>query len=308
MTQSSVLLLAQQAVRSFLDSVDIHLPKYARDRELERRVNEVVSQWGCERSMGPYVVPATILTITAYAHITDMETKVLITVFTTFIAIMDDPAFFDGLTPADFHRNMCAGVVQRDPGLLGEFTKVLERMWDHYPGFTANTIFTSALRFINASVMENEWQGETFCLAARPFVEYKRSMTATTEAYACFIWPKSQFPDYRTYVQAIPDTMLYVSKVNDVLSFYKEELAGEKDNYIHERAMATGRSTSMVLREVIDETVAAVRRVRYVLGDTDARAAWENFAAGYIRVHTDNPRYRLKDILGGEYLLDMSSD
>ncbi|KAH9923689.1 Trichodiene synthase-domain-containing protein, partial [Fomitopsis serialis] len=306
--QSSALLLAQQAVRSFLDNVDVDLPKYTRDLELERRVNEIVSQLGDERTMRPYVVPATILTITAYAHITDMETKVHVTVFTTFIAIMDDPAFFDGLTPADFHRNMCSGVVQRDPGLLGEFTKVLGRMWDHYPGFTANTIYASALRFINASVMENEWQGETFCREARPFVEYKRSMTATTEAYACFIWPIAQFPDYRAYVQAIPDTMLYVSHVNDILSFYKEELAGEKDNYIHERALATGRPTAQVLQELTGETIAAVKRVRYVLRDTDARAAWENFAAGYIRVHTDSSRYRLKDILGGEYLLDISSD
>ncbi|TFY63689.1 hypothetical protein EVJ58_g3111 [Rhodofomes roseus] len=308
MTQSPTLLLAQEAVITFLDNVDIYLPKYTRDRELERRVNEVVCQWGGERAMHPYVVPATILTITAYSHITDMETKVLITIFTTFIAIMDDPEFFDGLTPADFHRNMCAGVVQRDHGLLGEFTKVLGRMWDHYPGFTANTKYTSALRFINASVMENEWQGAVLCRDARPFVEYKRSMTATTEAYACFIWPTAQFPDYKAYVQAIPDTMLYVSYVNDILSFYKEELAGETDNYIHERALATGRLTADVLQEVIDETVAAIKRVRSVLGDAEARAAWENFAAGYIRVHTDNPRYRLKDILGGEYLLDISSD
>ena len=84
-----------------MDNIDVHLPKYVRDRELERRVSEVVGQWGVDpKDMRAYVVPATILTITAYAHITDMDTKVLITIFTTFIAIMDDPVFFDGLTPA----------------------------------------------------------------------------------------------------------------------------------------------------------------------------------------------------------------
>lgn len=197
--------IAQEAVRSFLDNVDIHLPKYARDRELERRVNEVVSQWGISYDeMRAYVVPATVLTITAYSHITDMDTKVLITIFTTFIAIMDDPVFFEGLTPADFHRNMCTGAVQGDSGLLGRFSRVLGSIWDHYPGFTANTIYASALRYINASVMENEWHGEIFSREASLFVEYKRTMTATTEAYACFIWPASQFPDYKTYVQAIP--------------------------------------------------------------------------------------------------------
>lgn len=98
--------------------------------------------------------------------------------------------------------------------------------------------------------------------------------------------------------------VLNTEHVSDILSFYKEELAGEKDNYIHERALATGLPISSVLQELIMETISAVRRVRYVLQDVDALAAWENFAAGYIKVHTDTPRYRLKDILGGEYLLD----
>ena len=109
----------------------------------------------------------------------------------------------------------------------------------------------------------------------------------------------------RRFVPLLTDTNRTDS--SDILSFYKEELAGEKDNYIHERALATGRPTSIVLQELIDETISAVQRVRYLLRDADALAAWENFAAGYIRVHTDNPRYRLKDILGGEYLLDLSS-
>lgn len=68
---------------------------------------------------------------------------------------------------------------------------------------------------------------------------------------------------------------------------------------MHERARATESSASTTLQDVIDDTIAAVKRVRSILADDPARAAWEDFAAGYIRVHTDNPRYRLKDILGG---------
>ena len=94
---------------------------------------------------------------------------------------------------------------------------------------------------------------------------------------------------------------------SDILSFYGEGLAGEEDNYIHGRARASGSSTPGALQEVIDDTVMAVKRVRGILGNGPARAAWENFAAGYIRVHSDNPRYRLKDILGNEYIMDMAS-
>ncbi|KZT73360.1 terpenoid synthase [Daedalea quercina L-15889] len=307
MPTSSAVNVSQGAIQQFLSKVDVNFPRYTRDHELEQRVKEIVKHWGDEQALRPYVITALILTITAYAHVSDVETRVLITLFTTLIIAMDDPVVFSGLTPGDYHRKMCAGVVQQEHGMLGEFTKVLQGMWAHYPSFSANTIYASALRFVNASVMENEWRGEVYTQEARPFVEYKRSMTATTEAYACFIWPNVQFPDYRVYVRAIPDTMLYVSYVNDILSFYKEELAGEEDNYIHERALATGSSASNALQGVIDDTIAAVKRVRSVLGSGEAREAWENFAAGYIRVHTDNPRYRLKEILGGEYIIDLTN-
>ena len=164
--------------------------------------------WGDEQALRPYVITALILTITAYAHVSDLETRVLITLFTTLIIAMDDPAVFSGLTPVEYHRKMCMGAVQQERGMLGEFTKVLQGMWDHYPSFTANTIYASALRFVNASVMENEWRGESYSQEARPFVEYKRSMTATTEAYACFIWPRAQFPDYRVYFRAVPSVTI----------------------------------------------------------------------------------------------------
>lgn len=196
--------VSQDVIGRFLSKVDVEFPQYTRDAELEQRVKAIVRNWGDEQALRPYVITALILTITAYAHVSDLETRVLITLFTTLIIAMDDPAVFSGLSPGDYHHKMCTGAVQQERGMLGEFTKVLQGMWDHYPSFTANTIYASALRYVNASVMENEWRGETYSQEARPFVEYKRSMTATTEAYACFIWPRAQFPDYRVYVRAIP--------------------------------------------------------------------------------------------------------
>ena len=196
--------MSQEAIRRFLVEIDVDCPQYARDQELEQQVKAIVRDWGDEKALRPYVITALILTITAYAHISDLQTRVVITLFTTLIIAMDDPAVFSGLTPAEYHQKMCAGVAQQEPGLLKEFTRVLQGMWDHYPSFTANTIYASALRFVNASVMESECRGETYGQETRPFVEYKRSMTATTEAYACLIWPQAQFPDYRVYFRAVP--------------------------------------------------------------------------------------------------------
>ena len=99
---------------------------------------------------------------------------------------------------------MCGGTVQKEESVLGVFAELLRNMWAHYPTFTANTICTSALRFINASIAENDFAQASLGSCALPFVEYKRSMSATTEAYACFIWDKTTFPDVNAYTRAIP--------------------------------------------------------------------------------------------------------
>jgi len=299
--------ICEKAIRTFLDKTKITFPNFVRDPELEARVKAIIRSWGNEESLRPYVVTALILTVTAYSHISSMDTKVQITIFTTFIIAMDDPAVFNSLESREFSQRMCTGSLQNDPGMLGEFAKVLRGMWAHYTGFSANTIYASALRFVNASMLEGDSVTTALSSHALPFIEYKRSMSATTEAYACFIWEKTKFPDFKAYMQAIPDVMLYISYVNDILSFYKEELAGETANYIHERAFVTGKSVPDTLYDVIDDTVAALERARDILGEGQARAAFENFAAGYIRVHTGNPRYRLQDIVGGEYIIDVAT-
>ncbi|PCH34391.1 terpenoid synthase [Wolfiporia cocos MD-104 SS10] len=299
--------MCAEAVREFLHKMQVSLPQYPRDPELEARVRETLSSWGHEKALRPYIITGIMLTITAYSHITDFETKVQIALFTTFIIAMDDPAVLDSIACREFHQAICFGTVQKESGLFNKFNKILQSMWGHYPTFTANTIYASALRFVNAAILEKESAGTALSSDSLPYVEYKRSMTATTEAYACFIWEKSKFPDVKVYMQAIPDVTLYVSYVNDILSFYKEELAGEEDNYIHERATISGKSVIHTLQDVINDTVAAVGRIRDVLGEGEARDAFESFAAGYIGVHTETPRYRLKEITGGQYIMDVAN-
>ncbi|KZT00027.1 terpenoid synthase [Laetiporus sulphureus 93-53] len=298
---------SQTVIRNFLKKINLTFPNYKRDAELEARVKEAVQPWGNADLLRPHLITAIILTVTAYNHIPSLDTRVQITLFTTLIIAIDDPAVFNALDARTFLLQMCTGDIQQNAGMLGEFTKILGRMWEHYSGFSANTIYASALRYINASLLENDASGVPLSRDALQFVEYKRSMSATTEAYACFIWEKSRFPDAKVFMQAIPDVMLYVSYVNDILSFYKEELAGETDTYIHERASVTGKSVPETLQAVISDTVAAVERIRDILGEGEVRDAWESFAAGYIGVHMINPRYRLKDVLGGEYLMDASA-
>ncbi|KZT02206.1 uncharacterized protein LAESUDRAFT_762970 [Laetiporus sulphureus 93-53] len=114
-------------------------------------------------------------------------------------------------------------------------------------------------------------------------------MNTTTKAYACFIWDKSRFSD-AVFMQAISDVMLYMNYVTtDTLSLYKEELAGDTDTYIQERASVTRKSVPETLQAVVSDTVAAVERIRGILGEGEARDAWGNFGASYIGVYMVNP-------------------
>lgn len=85
---------------------------------------------------------------------------------------------------------------------------------------------------------------------------------------------------------------------SDILSFYKEDLAGDTSSYIHARARVTGKSLHDTLSEVAREVVAALERVKKHLGEGPARDAWDSFERGYVSFHLHNPRYRLREVVG----------
>ncbi|KAK6992795.1 hypothetical protein R3P38DRAFT_3429833 [Favolaschia claudopus] len=67
------------------------------------------------------------------------------------------------------------------------------------------------------------------------------------------------------YMQVIADVCLFNDLTNDVLSFHKEELAGEMANYIHNCAGVTGKAPTYVLAELGEEALAARDRVTMAL-------------------------------------------
>ncbi len=90
---------------------------------------------------------------------------------------------------------------------------------------------------------------------------------------------------------------------SDILSFYKEEVSGERGNYLHSRATVTQKDVNDVLKEVIREVVEAVERVRSVLNGDKEKEAWDNFVMGYAAFHYATSRYRLAEILSDDAVL-----
>ncbi len=93
---------------------------------------------------------------------------------------------------------------------------------------------------------------------------------------------------------------LTVIQHSDVLSFYKEELAGERDNYVHDRALVTGKSIATVLTDLVNEIVESIERARSILKGEKEREAWESLLSGYVAYHYSTRRYRLAELLDGE--------
>lgn len=86
--------------------------------------------------------------------------------------------------------------------------------------------------------------------------------------------------------------------VSDILSFYKEELSGEKHNFINERGAATNRGAAGALFDTVDETVACVNNMRSVLEGTKELEACEAAIEGVVLWHRFEKRYKLAEVLG----------
>lgn len=85
---------------------------------------------------------------------------------------------------------------------------------------------------------------------------------------------------------------------SDVLSFYKEEIAGETVNYISNSAKGRGIPKMTAFQELVDDVVRADTRVCKILeADKEAHDAWQSFKAGYVWFHTSFDRYRLTELM-----------
>ncbi|TFY57851.1 hypothetical protein EVJ58_g6774 [Rhodofomes roseus] len=310
----SIAAVSKRAVVILLQRLQIDVPQYTRDSELERDAVNVIREWGPDVSarLRKYLPPAIILTTTCYRHIADHDTKLLIVLFSALVISLDDPEIFDASGCRDLHKRLCNGEFHRvrrgGGGVLGMLMDVLSGMDHAYPAFPSSAIISAVLGFVNGCVLEQMELDSTgtavaHCLDALPFLAYRRSMSGLADAFSYFIWTKMDYPDVARYLQAIPDISCFQNHANDVLSFYKEELAGETGNYVSDRARACGKSREATLLEIVDETVMLVTRIRRILGDGPVRDAWESFAEGWLAFHVCSPRYKLRELINCEYVV-----
>ncbi|KAH9995696.1 isoprenoid synthase domain-containing protein [Xylariaceae sp. FL0662B] len=231
-----------------------------------------------------------------------LDVQVYVAIYTWLAIVMDDEI---SRCPADFerfHECFAAGKPQPTP-LLESWAELMRTAFDYWDPVVAGFIVSASLNYVNANIMEgrSDFQCLTPTKGGQSWPWYLREKDGVAEAYAYFTFAKALCPDISCFLEAVPDLTMYIALMNDILSFYKEERAGEKHNYLHNRARYENKDVRRVLKDVITEARDIARRMRLVVeGRQPYAQALDNHILGYISFHTLNDRYRLWEVGLGE--------
>ncbi|CAL1716300.1 unnamed protein product [Somion occarium] len=293
--------ISRRAILSYLQQTGAakRFPPRSPPTTVDHTVREVIRSWNLdipENVYERYIVCGVDIGFAAYQH-TPYDLQIAIALFTFCATIFDDRTWLDPKAMREFIPRFCLGQPQLHP-LLDRFVESTMNLRKFFPLYTANTICSAVLEYANEEVYCAEDVDQTMLRpGAWQYVEYTRLKSGIPEPYAIGIWPSSVCSDLKEYVQAIPEALLFINHVNDLFSFYKETLEGDRGNYINQYALVHERSTSEAVSDLVDKLVSVAENVRNILGDGSAREAWEDFVSGYTHFHLYCPRYKLAGIL-----------
>ncbi|KAJ7255205.1 hypothetical protein C8J57DRAFT_1236262 [Mycena rebaudengoi] len=255
----------------------------SRDNEIFHLISHAVLQQKitrlcCEPS-GPYLK----YSVSSRIWVMVNNTHGILTMYTWLSFIIDDKSGDMGEDVELFQQRFLEGTPQPTT-LLQHYAEILRTVYKYYDSVVANFIIQSSLSSITCCLLETR-------------KEYKE--TPQREAGAS---PKGTVRTYQLSSKLFPTSpSILIWGMTFCHDFYKEELQGETNNYIHMRARYTKKDPVVVLQEVVEETVAAQKRVSALLdGQGGIEKVWHTFWPGYITFHGKVSRYCLDQIGIGE--------
>ncbi|CVL04736.1 related to longiborneol synthase [Fusarium mangiferae] len=207
-----------------------------------------------------------------------------------------------------FHELFCADEKQSIP-LLQAWADLMKLTLKYWDPLIANFIITASLNFLNSNALEARDEFHTIerTKAGRSWAWFLREKHGVGEAYAWFTFPKTPCPDISLFLEVVPDLSIWIGLTNDVLSFYKEEMAGETHNYIHNRGWYEDKDPESVFAEIVDDITTKAQQIRLVLKGREPYLNLLNtHLLGYIAFHNLNSRYRLWEVGLGEDATDQT--
>ncbi|KAF7762321.1 hypothetical protein Agabi119p4_8914 [Agaricus bisporus var. burnettii] len=229
----------------------------------------------------------------AYFH-QSFEIKLYIAYLTGFLVCIDDGFEFQSDGIARFMERYQRG--ERHPtDILNNLADLLAETATFFDPIATNLIMCATFSFMNAMVIENITAGLKIPSEAKRYPAYLRLFTGISKAYATFIFRPSV--SVTQYIHALPELEDIINYINDIASFYKEELAGEDGNIISLLAKLNNRSKLDQLRVLCDSVAESHRRTAAIFkGRDDPERDYLHFWSGYMPFHVSSKRYRLTEL------------
>ncbi|KAI0755152.1 terpenoid synthase [Daedaleopsis nitida] len=299
LSDEAALKEIKQIVRDFVKSMSYRSMHTSQIPHLRKAVRAEVTSW--EGGLSPSFIDA--LTDTscsmvenAYSH-TTYEHQFLIARYTAGVVFADDLGERNVEAVGQFAQRFTRGEPQMHP-VLDRMVDLLRTMHDYYPRVSADAIIANTLDAFTWMFVELTTKGMAVEPAAGRYMMYLRFKAGIGAAFPHFSYTKNWAENAGLYyLQTLPDLEIFTVSANDILSFYKEALAGEKDNYIHMRAATERKPVIQVLREVVDETLDSVRKLEIIESAQPGLApVCQSYIMGSVDFHYKAGRYRLQDL------------
>ncbi|KAK1220809.1 hypothetical protein PQX77_016380 [Marasmius sp. AFHP31] len=296
------LLLIKRIVRELLAKCSIPLDTLGLDQTLYDESKETMaSEFHLPSSVYPwfekYLSAGVLIATTAYSHLAP-RTRVHVAIYSACVTALDDIFRQDPENMGGFSERFAKGLPQDNP-MLEVLAKVIQETFQYYGRVQSALIVTSTLDFVTSLSVELEIPRVKNATEFSSFASYCRTISGISVAYGMFIFP-ADVP-LSTYVSCVPLMSTYINCINDVLSFYKEELNMEDDNLASMLAKGSSITKYDAIQRLADDAADADKRVLKALADyPPALDSWQSFRKGYVYFHTSSPRYKLHEVFGSD--------
>ncbi|KAI0670956.1 terpenoid synthase [Trametes maxima] len=288
----------QDTISEFLRRCDYTPTKTTHNNDLRCWLTEQVASWSV--AVSPKFLNKTIdagctYVESVFGHV-PVENRRYIALYTACMLYADDLGEDDPGAVLDFTRRFVRR--EHQPNAVFEcLAGLLRSTYDVWPQFGADSIVTGTLDALAANHIECVMR----TVPVKPFAErypyYLRQRAGIGAPFTHFMFANDWRQTPESYIQIVPEIDHWSLGANDILSFYKEELAGEMHNYVHIRSAADQTSPEAVLRKLVEEVSDTARRVDMIVADDPELAnIWTPYKKAYIEFHLRTPRYRLTEL------------
>lgn len=151
----------RNAVTDFLARCDFSFPVTQYDRDFHNSCCDVARGKGYpvdSPSLKPFIPGGVVMATTAYAHLQNRSTQILIALYTAFLIYIDD-VYQHNVEGIDcFNERFILCKSQDDP-VLDALTSLLQEFHQHFGRVASNIMITSTLNFMTSLLLDHEMQG-----------------------------------------------------------------------------------------------------------------------------------------------------